>query len=415
MKRFLSIALSLISLLLLVSPALTPAANAAPEILITATSFAPIVDGIISEGEWGEAACAIVPSVTSSEQPGIYRTGSGSMRPSKMEYWFRYDSRFIYIAVRVTTDFFRYADTDFRNGCYLVPRVDSDGDSVANYLGVISLMAGDEIATHDNLLSSMAPQNVGARATKTGVEYEIAYSRYNCTFVEGKLDIDLDFSTPADGIIGFRDAVTFSDAEPFPMDPDFGMPLDVLPLRGKIALDGKAGAGEWGDPSLSLSKKITGGARSYCCDYLNGQGMGIPDTDFYLRYDDEWMYAAVKIGKSAHTGASTFSWDDKLVLFAGKKTFVIYLENKQARSAHIPKKNLAFSYDGDTAFFEFRIPLSELGVSAGDTFTGYMEYANVQILTDKNGGTLFSSITTRSVNNFQAGGMPANSFTLKTK
>ncbi len=414
MKRFLSIALSLVLLLCLTSPAFTPVALAAPEIVMSAAAYAPIIDGIVSPEEWGEKACSIDPFVTSSEQPTVARSGNGSKRPDRIDYWFRYDARFIYIAVRVTTDYFTYSDGDFRDGTYLVPRVDTDGDGVANYLGLIAVESSGEVTNRDNLLSAMTPHNVGAHVTDSGVEYEIAYSRYNCTFLDGTLDIDLDYYTPGDGIIGFRDTVTVSNEAPIPPDPSYGEPLDVLPLTSTVTLDGKAGAGEWGEPALSLSKKFTGGGRNYCCDYLNGQGLGIPDTDFYLRYDDTWFYAAVRIGKSAHTGTSTFSWDDKLVLFAGTKTYVIYLENKQARSVHIPKKDLAFRREGDVSFYEFRIPLSDLDVGAGDAFTGFLEYSNVQIMTGENGYSQFHTVTTRSVNSFQVGGMPINSFTLKT-
>ncbi len=85
MKRFFSIALSLVLLLCLSSPALTPAANAAAEIMMTAVPFAPILVGVITEEEWGERSCWLDPFLSSSNQPTVYSSGNGSKRPTRIE------------------------------------------------------------------------------------------------------------------------------------------------------------------------------------------------------------------------------------------------------------------------------------------------------------------------------------------
>lgn len=415
MRRSLAFILTFVLLLALAVPGLVPSARAAADITMTATAYAPVIDGIIDATEWGERACTVNPFATTAGQPHFTVSGSGAKRPAQIDYWFRYDARYIYIAVRVTTGYFTYTDGDFRDGTYLVPRVDTDGDGVANYLGLLALGSDEVIVTRDNLLASMDFQLVGARAISTGVEYEIAYSRQNCTPVDGKLNIDLDYYTPGEGIVAFRNPITVSDEDPIPLDPSVGEPTDVLPLTGTVTIDGIAGAGEWGEADLTLSKTITGGTRNYCRDFYHGQGLGIPDTEFYWRYDSEWLYVALRLGESQHTGTSTFTYDDKICLTLGTKDYVIYLENKQARSVHVPKENLGFSHKDGITFCEMRIPLSEIdgGVTAGDTFTGYVEYYNVILYTDDDGYTQVSAITTHSVPNFRSGGAPVNAFTLK--
>jgi hypothetical protein len=74
----------------------------APFVQVPPCAKPPVIDGILSQGEWD---CAFMGTgVTSQPRTEINRKLWGGLDPVKVQYWFTYDTERIYIAARMETD-----------------------------------------------------------------------------------------------------------------------------------------------------------------------------------------------------------------------------------------------------------------------------------------------------------------------
>ncbi len=70
----------------------------------------------------------------------------------------------------------------------------------------------------------------------------------------------------------------------------------VRPTAVTPVLDGILTEEEWGKtPDFHLDREITEGKRTYCLDQYSGAGNLIPQIDYYWRYDDAYVYVALRV------------------------------------------------------------------------------------------------------------------------
>lgn len=156
MKKLLSLALALLMLAALI-PAAIPTASAADPLPMKRMSGKLKYDGVISPQEWGE--------------PDFVQEPGDANKPSKVEYWWRYNNTFFFFAVRVHTTGFKTGRHD-AGGSYLVPRISHENNGKVNYLGLFSLE--EDYSIFFDHLGNLDDTVAGIRVTDEYVEYEFA-------------------------------------------------------------------------------------------------------------------------------------------------------------------------------------------------------------------------------------------------
>jgi hypothetical protein len=184
MKRFLSLALALVMLAALI-PAAIPTASAADPLPMKRMSGKLKYDGVISPQEWGE--------------PDFVQEPAGANKPSKVEYWWRYNNTFFFFAIRVHTTGFKTGRHD-AGGSYLVPRISHENNGKVNYLGLFSLE--EDYSIFFDHLNNLDDTVAGIRVTDEYVEYEFATAIPTGELREEGVivNINLDYHQPKDTV-----------------------------------------------------------------------------------------------------------------------------------------------------------------------------------------------------------------------
>ena len=133
MKKILSLALVLV--MCFVAVASVSAAEwwtiaEKQELTIYKADKAPTIDGVIADDEWGTPTYSFIPA-DAKEQSDDKNVKSEV--PTKAEYWMSYDADNLYLAVRMTTDY--YKDGVLHYNSYLIPRFPVSTGS--NYRGLV--------------------------------------------------------------------------------------------------------------------------------------------------------------------------------------------------------------------------------------------------------------------------------------
>ncbi len=128
-------------------------------------------------------------------------------------------------------------------------------------------------------------------------------------------------------------------------------------------------------PDFRLDHNLTEGKRTYCLDHFHGAGEHIAAMDLYWRYDDRYVYLAVRITDPSYdSGVNSLRGVHRslVVQLGGGYCRVVPDAGRISRL----QGNMCAGYtetDGVSAF-EFAAPRDQVMAEGGDSFLGSAEY-----------------------------------------
>ena len=162
--------------------------------------------------------------------------------------------------------------------------------------------------------------------------------------------------------------------------PQYYETRTVQPTSVTPAIDGNLTTKEWGTaPDFCLSYSVTNNKRTYCCDYYAGGSMHIPEIEYYWRYDDEYVYVAMKLREPddyVTTAPLTREGIDRvLILSIGGAMYRIVPDGENVVSA-VGNMCCAYSYKNGAQYYEFAARREDVvGLVNGKTaFLGFAEF-----------------------------------------
>ncbi len=174
----------------------------------------------------------------------------------------------------------------------------------------------------------------------------------------------------------------------------------VRPTEVTPTLDGVLTEEEWGDTAdFHLDRKVTGGKRTYCLDQYSGDGKLIPEVDYFWRYDDEYVYVALRAREpETYTSSANVTYtgaERAIALQMGDAYLRLTYDDEGVTDA---LGNMAYGYalqDGVRSF-EFAARRSAV-TGTLDGFLGHVSY-EVTVLYERHDGGLgnFANLHTRS-------------------